>query len=91
VPRSTQRLWSLWSSNVEFKITLGGVFELTNRVGHGTVWYGHFLLDMLTRLNIELPLDAGHVRTMAPITAERHPPVHIRRGRRAKGQQLALF
>ena len=29
---STQRLWSLWSSNVEFKIALGDVFELTNRV-----------------------------------------------------------
>ena len=53
--------------------------------------YGHFLLDMLTRLNIELPLDAGHVSAMAPITAESHPPLHVRRGRRAKGQQLALF
>ena len=53
--------------------------------------YGHFLLDMLTRLNIELPLDAGHVSAMVPITAESHPPLHVRRGRRAKGQQLALF
>jgi hypothetical protein len=53
--------------------------------------YGHFLLDMLTRLDIELSLDTGHGRDTAPCAPERRPLAHTRRSPRAKGQQLALF
>jgi hypothetical protein len=53
--------------------------------------YGHFLLDMLTRLDLELSLDTGHGSAAAPLAPERRPPAHTRRSRRAKGQQLALF
>ena len=53
--------------------------------------YGHFLLDMLTRLDIELPLDAGYGGDTAPIIPERRPPASARRNRRAPAQQLALF
>jgi len=53
--------------------------------------YGHFLLDMQTRLDIELPLDAGHGSDTAHIDPESRPPAHARRSRRAKAQQLALF
>jgi hypothetical protein len=53
--------------------------------------YGHFLLDMLTRLDLELSLDTGHGSDTAPLAPERRPPAHTRQTRRAKGQQLALF
>lgn len=53
--------------------------------------YGHFLLDMLTRLDIELPLDTGHGSDTAYIAPERRPPAPARRSRRAEAQQLALF
>jgi TnpA family transposase len=53
--------------------------------------YGHFLLDMLTRLNIELPFDTGHGSAAAYSAPERRPPAHARRRRRTKAQQLALF
>jgi hypothetical protein len=53
--------------------------------------YGHFLLDMLKRLDIELPLDTGHGSDTIPLAPERQPPVPARRSRRMKAQQLALF
>jgi hypothetical protein len=53
--------------------------------------YGHFLLDMLTRLDIELPLDTGHGSATAPFAPERRPPAHAHRSRRVQAQQLALF
>jgi hypothetical protein len=53
--------------------------------------YGHFLLDMLTRLDLDLSLDTGDGSDTAPFAPERQPPAHTRRSRRAKGQQLALF
>jgi hypothetical protein len=53
--------------------------------------YGHFLLDMLTRLDLDLPLDTGHGSDAAPFAPEPQPPAHTRRSRRAQAQQLALF
>jgi len=53
--------------------------------------YGHFLLDRLTRLDLELPLDIGHGSAPGPLAPERRPPAHTPRSRRAKAQQLALF
>jgi TnpA family transposase len=53
--------------------------------------YGHFLLDMLTRLDLELSLGTGHRSDMAHLASARRPPAHTRPRRRAKGQQLALF
>jgi hypothetical protein len=53
--------------------------------------YGHFLLDMLARLDIELPPVAGHENVMAHLDPESRPPAHVGRRRRAKAQQLALF
>jgi len=41
--------------------------------------YGHFLLDMLTRLNLELPLGRRIRSAAAPIDPERRPPAHARR------------
>jgi TnpA family transposase len=52
--------------------------------------YGHFLLDMLTRLDIDLSLDTGPGSATAYSAPERRPLTHVRR-RRAKAQQLALF
>ena len=46
---------------------------------------------MQTRLDIELPLDAGHGSDTAHLDPESRPPAHARRSRRAKAQQLALF
>jgi hypothetical protein len=53
--------------------------------------YGHFLLDMQTRLDLEPPLDGGHGSDTAHINPESPPPAHARRSPRAKAQQLALF
>jgi hypothetical protein len=53
--------------------------------------YGHFLLDMLTRLDIEPPLDTGHGSDTIPLALARQPLGPARRSRRMKAQQLALF
>ena len=53
--------------------------------------YGHFLLDMLTRLDIELPLDTG-ARERRGIQRPRETTTRARTPEsRAKAQQLALF
>jgi hypothetical protein len=53
--------------------------------------YGHFRLDMQTRLDLEPPLDGGHRSATEPIVPVRRPPTHAPRSRRVKAQQLALF
>jgi hypothetical protein len=53
--------------------------------------YGHFLLNMQTRLDIEPLLDLGHAGHTAPLAPERRPPAHARRSRHANAQQLTLF
>jgi len=53
--------------------------------------YGHFLLDMLTRLDIEPPLDPGYAGDTAHMAQGTRTSIPVRRSRRAKAQQLALF
>ncbi len=52
--------------------------------------YGHFLLDMLTRLDLDLLLDTGAGSATTSSVPEKRPPTHVRR-RRAKAQQPDLF
>jgi hypothetical protein len=53
--------------------------------------YGTFLLDMHTRLDIELPMDALHAID-AEVTAKvQRKSVRSPRSARAEAQQLALF
>ena len=53
--------------------------------------YGHFLLDMQTRLDIELLLALGYPGVMAPMAPECSPARPTRPRRRANARQLALF
>lgn len=53
--------------------------------------YGHFLLDMQTRLDIEPLLALGHPGVMAPMAQERSMARPMRPSRRANARQLALF
>ena len=73
------------------RLTVEALRALTPLIYAHVSPYGHFLLDMLTRLDIELPLDTGHGSDTVYIAPERRPPTHARRSRRAKAQQLALF
>jgi len=73
------------------RVTVEDLRALTPLIYAHVSPYGHFLLDMLTRLNLELPLDVGYGSAAAPIDPERRPPAHARRSRRMKAQQLALF
>ena len=53
--------------------------------------YGHFLLDMQTRLDIEPLLVLGYPGVMAPMAQERSTARPTRPRRRANARQLALF
>jgi len=53
--------------------------------------YGHFLLDMQTRLDIEPLLALGDPGEMAPMAQERSTARPTRSRRRANARQLALF
>ena len=53
--------------------------------------YGHFLLDMQTRLDIEPLLALGYPGVMAPMAQERSTARPTRPSRRANARQLALF
>ena len=53
--------------------------------------YGHFLLDMQTRLDIEPLLALGYPGEMAPMAQERSTARPTRPRRRANARQLALF
>jgi TnpA family transposase len=73
------------------RLTVEDLRALTSLIYAHVSPYGHFLLDMLTHLDLELSRDTGYGSDTAPLAPERRPPAHTRRGRRAKGQQLALF
>lgn len=73
------------------RLTVEDLRALTPRMYAHVSPYGHFLLDMLTRLDLDLSLDTGHGSDTAPFAPEGRPPAHTRRSRRAQGQQLALF
>ena len=53
--------------------------------------YGHFLLDMQTRLDIEPLLTLGYPGMMAPMAQECSTARPTRPSRRANARQLALF
>ena len=53
--------------------------------------YGHFLLDMQTRLDIEPLLDLGDAGNMTSMVQELYTSMPARRSHRAKAPQLALF
>jgi hypothetical protein len=53
--------------------------------------YGHFLLDMQTRLDIEPLLALGYPGVMAPMAQECSTARPTRPRRRANARQLALF
>ena len=53
--------------------------------------YGNFLLDMQTRLDIELLLEAGQGLDLESMALGARPAVRAPRRRNAKAQQLALF
>lgn len=72
------------------RLTMEDLRALTPLIYAHVSPYGHFLLDMLTRLDIDLSLDTGPGSATAYSAPERRPPTHVRR-RRAKAQQLALF
>jgi hypothetical protein len=75
----------------EMRLTVEDLRALTPLIYVHVSPYGHFLLDMQTRLDIEPPLDTGHdsdTVTMAQGTCTSMP---ARWSRRAKAQQLALF
>jgi TnpA family transposase len=72
------------------RLTMEDLRALTPLIYAHVSPYGHFLLDMLTRLDIDLSLDTGLGSATASSAPERRPPTHVRR-RRAKAQQLALF
>jgi TnpA family transposase len=72
------------------RLTMEDLRALTPLIYAHVSPYGHFLLGMLTRLDIDLSLDTGLGSATASSAPERQPPTHVRR-RRAKAQQLALF
>lgn len=53
--------------------------------------YGNFLLDMQTRLDLELLLEAGQGLDLESLALGARPAVRAPRRRNAKAQQLALF
>jgi hypothetical protein len=73
------------------RLTVADLRALTPLIYGHVSPYGHFLLNMQTRLDIEPPLDLGHAGHTAPLAPERRPPAHARRSRRATAQQLTLF
>ena len=78
---------SAWAT----RLTVEDLRALTPLIYAHVSPYGHFRLDMLTRLDIELPLDGGHGSTPDPLTPARQSPAHTPRRHRAHAQQLALF
>jgi hypothetical protein len=75
----------------ETRLTVEDLRALTPLIYGHVSPYGHFRLDMQTRLDLEPPMDAGHGSATEPLVPARRPPSHARRSRRAKAQQLALF
>lgn len=75
----------------ETRLTVEDLRALTPLIYAHVSPYGHFQLDMQTRLDIEPPLEAGDGSDTEHIAPEIPPPSHTRRSRLAKAQQLALF
>jgi len=75
----------------ETRLTVEDLRALTPLIYGHVSPYGHFQLDMQTRLDIEPPLEAGYGSDTEHIAPEMPPPSYTRRSRRTKAQQLALF
>ena len=75
----------------ETRLTVEDLRALTPLIYGHVSPYGHFRLDMQTRLDLVPLLDGGHGSDTEPIVPARRPPTHAPRSRRAKAQQLALF
>jgi hypothetical protein len=75
----------------ETRLTVEDLRALTPLIYGHVSPYGHFLLDMQTRLAIEASLDTGYEGDTANIAQGIHTSMPARRTRRAKVQQLALF
>jgi hypothetical protein len=73
------------------RLTVEDLRALTPLIYSHVSPYGHFQLDMQTRLDIEPLLEAGYGSDTERIAPEIPPPSHTRRNRRAKVQQLTLF
>jgi hypothetical protein len=83
--------WVFREAAWETRLTVEDLRALTPLIYGHVSPYGHFRLDMQTRLDLEPPLDSGHGSDTEPIVPARHPPTHAHRSRRAKAQQLVLF
>jgi hypothetical protein len=75
----------------ETRLTVEDLRALTPLIYSHVSPYGHFQLDMQTRLDIEPPLETGYGSDTEHIAPEIPPPSHTRQSRRAHAQQLALF
>jgi TnpA family transposase len=75
----------------ETRLTVEDLRALTPLIYGHVSPYGHFRLDMQTRLDLEPPLNGGQQSDTEPIVPARRPPTHAPRSHRAKAQQLALF
>jgi TnpA family transposase len=75
----------------EMRLTVEDLRALTPLIYGHVSPYGHFRLDMQTRLDLEPPLDGGHGSDTEPIVPARRSPTHAPRSHRTKAQQLVLF
>lgn len=73
------------------RVTTEDVRALTPLLSGHVSPSGPCRLDMQTRLDMALLLDAGHGSATGHLDPERRSPAHARRRRRAQAQQLALF
>ena len=75
----------------ETRLTAEDLRALTPLIYGHVSPYGHFLLDMQTRLDIEPPLDAGYEMDTASMAQETRSSVPVPRSISTPAQQLALF